>query len=230
MAKPVGAFQLFGPSKEAVLNNFMSFLFIIFLPGFLILIGDAMNVSDYLASSENSLMQQFDLENTNPESRPYYVFGGIFTMLLIPARYYLQLQAAKGKEIDVAQAIRNSAKYFWRVIGFSFLFGLLVFLGLLALILPGLIVIRRYFLTPYFLIDQNLGIKDAMAASAQVSKLHSRAIWGVIGVTILLSIFNIIPVWGGLITLILTTLYSCAPALRYLELSKHAAKIHHPKS
>ncbi len=221
MATPLGAFQLFKPSKEAALNNFFSFLIISFLPAFFILVGDTINLRDFLASGENGL-QQFLLMDPRPESMPYYVVGIIFSVLLVPARYYLQLQAAKGKTVAFVNAISNSQKHFWRILGFSLIFALLVVVGLIALIIPGLIVIRRYFLAPYFIVDQGLGIKDAMAASAQVSKLHVKAIWSIIGVMVLLSVFNIIPIWGGMISLILVTLYSCAPALRYLELSKHA--------
>ncbi len=224
MAKPIGAFQLFIPSKEAVLNNFLSFLTIVFIPSFLILIAETMNIANFLASNL-TLIEQLSLKNSLPGSRPYYILGALFSVLLLPSRYYLQLQVAKGKIVGLIEAVSDSLKYFWRIIGFNFLFALFIFLGLIAFIVPGLIVLRRYFLTPYFLIDQNLSVKEAMSASAQASILHSKAIWGVIGVSVLFSVFNIVPVWGGLAVLILTTLYSCAPALRYLELSKHAIKI-----
>jgi hypothetical protein len=59
-----------------------------------------------------------------------------------------------------------------------------------------------------------------MKQSAAATKPFSGAIWGIIGVYILLSLPGFIPLIGGLVSIALTTLYSVAPALRYYELSK----------
>lgn len=216
MSKRLGAFQLFKPSKEAVLNNFASFLIIIFLPAFLILIGDAMNLRNTLATSEIGIWGSSS--EPSPASMPYYIVGGILSLVLLPAGFYLELMAAKAKTISASEAVKSSKKYFLRVIGLTLITGLIILAGLVALIIPGIIFIRRYFLAPYFLVDKDMGIQEAMSASAAATKGRPGAIWGVIGLMVLLSLFNIIPVLGGLISLILLTLYTCAPAMRYLEL------------
>ena len=102
----------------------------------------------------------------------------------------------------------------------SVLIALMTIGGLILLIVPGLIVIRRYFLAPYVMVDQDTGILESMRRSAAMSKPHSGYIWSIIGVSVLLSLPGIIPFVGWAVSFVLAVLYSTAPALRYQELKK----------
>lgn len=216
MSKLTGAFGLFNPSKEAVMRSSTAFLFIVFLPTFITLIGQILTQKTNVNVSGNDI-QSF---SRAIETHPLYSVGSLLTLILMPAGFYIELIAAKGKEVHLTKGLQDSMKYFWRLIGLIFLVAIIVIAGLILFIVPGIIFIRRYFLSPYFLIDRNLGIKEAMRASANATKGKPGAVWDIIGVIILLSLFNIIPIWGGLISIILLTLYTCAPAIRYLELTK----------
>jgi hypothetical protein len=70
------------------------------------------------------------------------------------------------------------------------------------------------------MIEGDLSIKDAMEKSALTSERDPGAIWGVLGVGILLSLTGIFPLVGGLISLVVTALYSAAPAIRYVQMKK----------
>jgi hypothetical protein len=201
------AFSLFQPSKEAVLKNFVSFMVIIFLPAFVSNIGDALHRGRGIDPLVNPVF-------------PAYWAGGLLALLLLPAGLYLELHASKGQTISVGEAISKSLKFYWRIIGLILLVGLIIFVGLVLLIVPGVIMITRYFFAPYLLIDRDLTITEAMKQSTEMSKGKAGAVWSVIGVTVLLSLFGIVPIFGGLIVTILLTLYTCAPALRYLEVKK----------
>lgn len=212
--KTKSAFALFKPSKDAVLDNLGPFLLFVFLPGFFIIIGDATTGTPALD------FKVFTNPAANPQ--PFTAFHGIgviLSALLLPAGYYLELQAAKGKAMSIGSVFSDSMRYYWRLWGLLILMGLIILVGFLALIVPGIIFIRRYFLAPYFLLDRDLDIGAALKASAKVSKGHGGAIWNIIGVMVLLSLAGIIPILGGLISSLLLMLYACAPAMRYLELS-----------
>ena len=84
----------------------------------------------------------------------------------------------------------------------------------------SLIMLRRYFLAPYIMLDKGVGIVEAMDTSAEVTKAYSMAIWSVIGVMVVIGLANFIPIIGWLIAFALGSLYSVAPALRYQELKK----------
>ena len=78
-------------------------------------------------------------------------------------------------------------------------------------------MIRRYTLASYFLIDQNLGILEAMRRSSAATKGFSGAIWGLVGVQALIGAPGWIPFIGPILSAGTAMLYGCAPALRYEE-------------
>jgi uncharacterized membrane protein len=104
--------------------------------------------------------------------------------------------------------------------GLYLLMGLYIFVGLILFIIPGLIMLRRYFLAPYVMLDTRCGITEAMERSAELSKPYSGYIWGMIGVMFLISLFNVVEGIGWMAAFVLGMLYSVAPALRYQELKE----------
>jgi uncharacterized membrane protein len=100
--------------------------------------------------------------------------------------------------------------------------GVIITIGFILLVIPGLIFIRRYILAPYVMLERNIGIMDSLNESAALSKLNPGAIWGIMGVMFLIGLMNIIPIIGGLAAFAFGSLYSVAPALRYRQLNKLA--------
>lgn len=132
------------------------------------------------------------------------------------------LKATEGKSLNFNNLWQVVKKIGWRLLGLYLLVSLFILCGLILLIIPGLIMIRRYFLAPYVLIDKNCGIREAMDRSAAMSKPYSGTIWGIIGVMILIAFVGLVPIIGGLTSLVLGMLYVVAPALRYQQLKKLA--------
>ena len=147
------------------------------------------------------------------------IFGVlIYSGLVGPALVYTQLKSGRMEKIAYEDAFACSKKFWARYIGLSIVVSIVIFVGLLLLIVPGIIFIRRYFLSQYALIDQDLSIGESMHASNKLSKGRSGSVFGIIGVDILISLANIIPVIGGIITFALQIAYFCAPAIRYEQL------------
>jgi hypothetical protein len=145
--------------------------------------------------------------------------GGTIAQIMSQAA---QLEAAQGKHLDFQNLWQIVKQLGWRLLGLYIVVGLVVLVGFILLIIPGLIMIRRYFLAPYVMIDKKLGIREAMDQSAALSKLNTGSIWGILGVMVLISLVNIIPIIGGLASFVLGSLYSVAPALRYEQLKQLA--------
>lgn len=124
--------------------------------------------------------------------------------------------------VEFKQLFKDSRPYWAKLFGLGLLVGLSVVVGLILFIVPGLIMIRRYYLAAYFMMDKNLGIREAMRQSAAASKNVSGYIWGLLGVTFVLGLAGIIPLIGSLISTLLTAAYSVAPALRYQEIKNLA--------
>jgi uncharacterized membrane protein len=226
--QPESSFALFTKSKEMVQRNLKLFIIVYLLPLFLTILDmgskQRMNEKKQLFEASNPFVNF-------PTSAIVSIIGlGVILLIvgLVLAVLYqafitsLEFEAAKGKTVKAAHIWDMTKKYALRLLGFGIVYGLMIVLGIALLIVPGLIVIRRYFLTPYAIIDKDMSIGDAMRYSADISKPHSGYVWGVIGVLILISLVGIVPVVGGLLSLVLGMFYSVAPALRYNEL-KHLA-------
>jgi hypothetical protein len=132
-----------------------------------------------------------------------------------------QLESARGHNLDFSRLWQTVKELGWRMLGLYILTALIIVAGLL-LIIPGIIFIRRYYLASYVMLDKKTSIKQSLAESSRLSKQNTGSVWGVIGVTLLIGLLNILPIIGGLAAFAVGCLYSVAPALRYQQLKKLA--------
>ena len=198
-----GAFTLFRPSWEAVRINLVTFMELILVPLLFVLVGPIIKhlTGDLLV-----------------------FVGEVLAIILSPAVYVTQLKSVRGKTIDFSEAVKEGLRWFWRFAGLIICMSVVIGVGFVLLIVPGIFMLRRYILSPYYLLDRDMKIFDAMKASAADSKEFSQAIWGVIGVEVLLGAVLLVlqAVLGAfyIFGLILYYVYYCAPAVRYLEIKK----------
>lgn len=153
--------------------------------------------------------------------------GCLWVLVNLAATSYLQVTAARGKWPSTAACYKNSWRYWWRIVVFLALFSILLGIGFLLLIVPGLIVLRRYILTPFYIIDQDLSVKEAMRRSAAQTKIVSGYVWGTLGVVIVMSLgaglisqmFGFVPGLPAVISSILGVSFYFVMALRYVEVA-----------
>jgi uncharacterized membrane protein len=145
------------------------------------------------------------------------IIGGTIAQLMAVIATY---DASQDKVITFSKLWSAVKKIGLRLIGLYIVVFLVTLVGFVLLIVPGLIMIRRYYLAPYVMLDKNCGIREAMDRSAAISKPYSGYVWGIIGVAILIGLIGIIPLVGSLIAFVMGMFYSVAPALRYQELKK----------
>ncbi len=228
--KLTGAFDLFTKSKDAVLKNFKLFAILYAVPLLFTLWGmfvtpKAQNANYDAALGISSASTATDIS----VSKASAVVGGVVAVIVVAVLlaglyqamlHRLELSAADNKQPSFSDLWAAAKKFWVRLILLSITVALMIFGGLILLIVPGIIMIRRYFLAPYVLIDQDVSVREAMKRSAAMSKPYSGSIWRILGVICLISLVGIVPVVGSLVSFILATLYSVAPALRYYEL-KH---------
>jgi len=224
-----GAFDLFPKSYEAVRRNLQLFLLLFLLP----IVGALFN---FRTSTTTTKTNSYSSVWSSISGAPTFAvasvvgIGLLITIALLIAfvmiramLYALQLEAGRGKTPTLSELWEIGKKYWLRLFGLSIIVGIVVIVGIIAFIVPGLIFLRRYYLAPYVMIDQDVDVFEAMRRSAALTKPHSRSIWNIIGVTFLLELPGVIPFVGSFIAVILTGIYSVAPAIRYDELKKLAA-------
>lgn len=147
-----------------------------------------------------------------------FIFGTIATIMAQAA----QLDAAQGKRLDFQNLWSVVKQMGLRLFGLYIVTALIVIVGLFLLIVPGLIFLRRYYLAPYAMIEKNLSIGDSLSKSAELSNRNTGAVWGLLGVMLLIGMISIVPFLGGIVSFIVGSLYSIAPAFRYQQLKKLA--------
>lgn len=214
------AFDLLGKSYNLIIKNWKVFAILYALP--------------FLAGLQSSGMQleNRDASELNGVSDPSELIGVILAFLIFAPIFIaifaviyamllqLELDVAQDKTPTFGQVWQSLKPRFWKLLGLMFLIALMIVGGLILLIIPGLFVIQRYLLAPYFLLDKNLTIGEALRNSSAVAKKHSGPVWGVVGVLILFGIISSLPGLFGLVGFVLSALYSVAPAIRYLEVKK----------
>lgn len=212
------AFKLFTPSIHAIATNFWTFLGLALIPALFVLIfmvlASAFGVS-------------FDSDSSSSSSAAFVILiaigivAGVYISALISAAVAVtQLASLQNVTIPFKEAINRAMPFVWRNLGLKVILCLLYIISLLLFIVPFFFMLRRYYLATYYLIDYNLSIKQAMRMSAEQSKQFSGAVWGLIGVTILAALLS----FGSNI---LSIFYSCAPVVRFREITDASNKLSH---
>jgi hypothetical protein len=227
------SFELFRKSKRLVMDNLQLFIPLYLLPFLFLAHSWLWNVGTTHGNQHWYLEAQSKGPGTYSPTLPVYTWGyfagflGAFAVISIAVSIIVQIMAnkaqldvAEGKKPTFSELWQTVKELGWRMLGLYLLVGLYILVGLFLLIIPGLIMIRRYYLAPYALLDKRGSIKEAMEYSAKISKPYSGYVWGVIGVGFLVALLNVIPFIGSIAAFVMGLLYSVAPALRYRELKK----------
>jgi hypothetical protein len=218
-----GSFELFGQSRKLVQKNIWIFAPLYVLP--LIFSFHSWEWTPAIGSQNGHWWTTYSwfgsgLSASSVPSYMWYSFIGFSFLWLIFVlaagtvvqimSQEAQLEVTEGKSLDFIKLWSAVKEMGWQMFGLYLLIGLYVFVGLILFIVPGLIMLRRYFLAPYVLLDTRCSIKEAMERSAAMTKPYSKYIWGVIGVMFLIGLANVIPGIGWLIAFIFGMLGLCS--------------------
>lgn len=200
-----GAFDLFKPSMEIVKNNLPAFLVLMAIPMVLTMLGP------------DPTFRPDPNRETGIQDLLGFI-GAVLTLVTFPAVVILQLKGAHKEQISGTDAFNDGLKYLLRLIGLAICMIAIFAISILALIVPFFYAVRRYALAPYYLVDRDLGVFEALKVSAEESKDMWGAIYGIIGVSLLIALPSIVPIIGWIATAVGTVLYAAAPGLRYLHI------------
>lgn len=147
-----------------------------------------------------------------------------------PVLYYFEVQASRGKSQPIGTIYTRGLPYFWNIMGFSVVYGLMVIVGLICFIVPGLILFRRYALAPYYIVDHGMSIGEAMRRSSAVTKPVAGYIWGSTGVALSVGLaasvaglaFAFAPGLGSVVSSCLSLAALFVLPLRYVEVATRA--------
>lgn len=220
-SKPlVPSWDLVGPSWQLLLKYYEPVLFLFLLPSLVLVLGSL------LVGDTRQLHHLRDVSQRQETGFAIMAVGLLLSLINYGPTLYFRLQAAAGKPVRVGQCYRHGLKFFWRLVGLNLIIGLVIGVGLLLFIVPGLIFIylyvKRYYLVAYYLVDRKLLISEALRTSHTESEAYSGNIWGLIGVQICFSllagIISSITRLGTVVAIFIQLVPLFMPVLRYREI------------
>jgi len=200
----LGGFELFKPSIDTLKLNLKTFLTLLAIPILTLL-------PVYLFSDPGRTTTEADGLVAS------LTFVGYLVLVLVnPALIYTQIQGARKKVVEPGVAFKTGLKYFWRILGAEVLLFFIFLFSFMALVVPFFFMYRRYILTPYYIVDRDMRVMEALRKSAEDSITYKSPMWGLVGVSLLAQLPSFIRIIGW----IPGVLYSCAPAYRYDEITE----------
>lgn len=220
-----GAFDLLPKSYRLITKNLGIFALLWLFPLIAGLSNGVWTLGEERRLGADSLVAANATGNSLP---PVYVWGGFGLMFLLALAigviiqimtHQAELEAAQHKKPKLSRLWSVVKDKGWQMFGLYLLVGLITLAGFILLIVPGIIMLRRYFLAPYVMLDGgNMGIREAMEKSAAMTTGYSGSIYRIVGLMLLFAMFGIIPLLGWIAAFFLQFFYSAAPAIRYQEL------------
>lgn len=212
------AFDLFPASWALVKKNMSLVAPVILAPTIVIVAGQLLDKSPKVVAKPN----EFNLEaitGMTSETIAVLIVVSVVAQAMLTG---LSVAAVKGQKMNFSDLWEVARKYTFRLMGLGIVFAAAIIGGLILLIVPGLIVLQRYMMAPYIMVDKDLGIMESLKHSNEISKPYPKPIWSLIGVLVLISLVGGQPFGlpGMVLSICLSVAYAFAPALRYQELVK----------
>lgn len=203
-------------------EQYVSFMYLILLPGLIYLLGTLL-IGKLAISQQDPSFTSRQLLGIG-----LLLFAAVWNLINIGPIALYQLRSVDGHNDRLRDLYRKGLRYSALFIPLYALIVLLVFGGLILVIIPGLIAIRRYILAPMYMIDQKLGVWQALKTSANNSKQHKDAIWALLGLQLVVAFTATLVQSLGSAWILVGTLLGYSTtfvvALRYRELQPRSPK------
>ncbi len=210
------SFDLVGKSFALLRQNIWPAFYLIFLPGLIVGVGSTLMRHIVQPNSTIIWDQQASV------GLVVILVGAILSLLTTPAALVMQLQAIRGKSPEALDCFKIGIKRLLPLIVMIIIMEFAIIGGFVLFIVPGLFLLRSFFLAQYYVVDQKLGPIQALKKSRADSLPNAGYIWGVIGLLIGFSMassfVSSIPAIGYILGLAVGLIFIFVPALRYEEI------------
>lgn len=119
---------------------------------------------------------------------PYVIVGSILSFIFFPPLIVAMLNAVKQRPVSLKIAFHESKPVYWRLLGLLICMAFLIGAGLAFFALPGILLLRRFVLAPYFLVQNNLGILESLRLASKRTAPYAWSLYSVFGIILLFSI------------------------------------------
>lgn len=111
----------------------------------------------------------------------------VFGFILLAAVTYATIRSLQGREVTFGGALQQGLGRFLAVLGVSIVVAIMVGIGMLLLVIPGLIIATLLYVSVPAVVVERKGVLDSLARSSGLTRGHR---WKVFGIIVLLFLFN----------------------------------------
>lgn len=198
-AKELNLIEAIGFGWKTALSNLWFFV------GLALITGAIYVIEGILVGSDGSLLSS--------------VLNLIFSLLnvvLTMGTLKIALRFCDGQKGEYADLYR-SYPLFWKYLGGAILYSIMVIIGSILLVVPGVIVALQFGFFGYLVIDKNLGVMDSLKMSSKITNGAKWKLFGLFLLSLLINIAGAICLIIGLFVTVPTTMLAWAYAYRKLS-------------
>lgn len=144
----------------------------------------------------------------------------LIALIFVPASVVAQLDSVDNKRLTFELLYQKSRKIFLPFIGLEIIMAIVITIGFLLLIVPGIIALFFLMFAPYVMVDQRKGVFDSMQTSIDLVKANWPWALGLACVGAAISILSSITFIGAIASIVLGIVYLCLPALVYRKITR----------
>ncbi len=134
------------------------------------------------------------------------ILGFVYGILILgPIEYgvsFANLKAARGDKLEIKNMFEAFHNY-WNAVLANVLVGVIVIVGLVLLIVPGIIFACKLVFTPYLVVDRKMEVIEAVKESWRMTNGHAWKVFGMGLLAILICIAGLICFGVGIIVSIM---------------------------
>lgn len=204
-------FKLIRPSFEGFKLNWRALVLLILIVAGLIFAAVVVTVVTYMATQSLGTTVLVGLA-------AFLAYMYFAVVKLTPAGYRIQLAMGRHQKIAFKQALDFPAVVGWKIVWTGILGGLIVLVGLLLLIIPGLIFMIWFSQANFVVVEEGLSGWAALKRSRDLVRNRFVDTLGALSIPSAANIFDIIPGIGSLVSLAAVFTVMAIPAIRYDQL------------
>jgi uncharacterized membrane protein len=152
--------------------------------------------------------------------------GTVYGILIVgPVGYgvsFAHLKASRGDSLEIKNMFEAFQSY-WNAVLASLLVGVIVFIGFILLIVPGIVFACKLAFTPYLVVDRKMGVIEAVKGSWSMTGGHAGKVFLLVLLAIPISIAGLICFGVGIILSIMWIRTAFASLYHAVSLSGEAS-------
>jgi len=174
-----------------------------------------------------ALLGQMSTGSSSPMDSNQSTAGpeSLVSLIFLLALPIYALALADRKPITVNQFMDFNLRRYFTILGVTLLTIVIVFFAALPLLIPLIWVVPWVAMATYAVVDKKLGVIDALKESKRIGQDNKGKVWGVVGVTIVLTVaaalFSFIPLIGAAVAAVASLVSAGVMASLYRWLQKY---------